>query len=410
MMRRILLTATIGLLCLLVVVIPRFAGAQQEQICFITVPGVTNCVQGRFAQFWRENGNLEVFGFPVSGELVETVDGVPRTVQYFERARFEYHPENAAPFDVLLGRLGALRLEQQGRPWFGLPKIGGTGPDCLLSDITGQAVCGEFLAYFRARGIEFDGVPGTSIDESVALFGLPLSAPSMELNSNGVPVLTQWFERARFELQPENPPGFRVLLGLVGSETYLAALPAAPATTSTLPPTLTPRPTDDDDDDDDEFISRQGTISNLNATSNRFTLNAERAFNIEYGRYTNFVHQDGSAASERNLDNGSTVFVRGATRRNYTIRASTIIIGGRGTPTEPTSAPPTSAPPTDAPPTDAPPTTGPYPAQEETVAPAQEETVAPNEVPSTIPEAPDEAPSAEAAPLAEVAPPAEESF
>jgi len=28
------------------------------------------------------------------------------SVQYFERARFEYHPENAAPYTVLLGLLG----------------------------------------------------------------------------------------------------------------------------------------------------------------------------------------------------------------------------------------------------------------------------------------------------------------
>jgi hypothetical protein len=27
-------------------------------------------------------------------------------VQYFERARFEYHPENPAPYDILLGQFG----------------------------------------------------------------------------------------------------------------------------------------------------------------------------------------------------------------------------------------------------------------------------------------------------------------
>jgi hypothetical protein len=27
-------------------------------------------------------------------------------VQYFERARFEHHPENAPPYDVLLGQFG----------------------------------------------------------------------------------------------------------------------------------------------------------------------------------------------------------------------------------------------------------------------------------------------------------------
>ena len=43
------------------------------------------------------------FGFPVTNELL--IDG--RTVQYTERARFELHSENAPPYNVLLGRLGA---------------------------------------------------------------------------------------------------------------------------------------------------------------------------------------------------------------------------------------------------------------------------------------------------------------
>jgi hypothetical protein len=40
----------------------------------------------------------------------------------------------------------------------------------------------------------------------------------METNAAGDTVLTQWFERARMEWHPNNPPGFRVLLGLLGSE------------------------------------------------------------------------------------------------------------------------------------------------------------------------------------------------
>jgi hypothetical protein len=41
-------------------------------------------------------------------EPVETsqLDGKPYTVQYFERAVFEYHPENQPPYDVLLLQLG----------------------------------------------------------------------------------------------------------------------------------------------------------------------------------------------------------------------------------------------------------------------------------------------------------------
>ena len=38
---------------------------------------------------------------------METLDdGKSYRVQYFERARLEHHPENPAPYDVLLGQFG----------------------------------------------------------------------------------------------------------------------------------------------------------------------------------------------------------------------------------------------------------------------------------------------------------------
>ena len=56
-----------------------------------------------FKNYWDKNGGLWQFGFPISEEFVE--DGY--TVQYFERARFEFHPENAGTqFEILLGLLG----------------------------------------------------------------------------------------------------------------------------------------------------------------------------------------------------------------------------------------------------------------------------------------------------------------
>ena len=51
-------------------------------------------------------------------------------------------------------------------------------------------------------------------ERSLQLFGLPLSEPRMETNSSGDLVLTQWFERARFEFHE----GKGVLLGLLGKE------------------------------------------------------------------------------------------------------------------------------------------------------------------------------------------------
>jgi hypothetical protein len=67
-------------------------------------------VSGAFLKFWKEHGGLEIFGYPISEVLTERsrVDGKLYKVQYFERARFELHPERAGtPDEVQLGRLGA---------------------------------------------------------------------------------------------------------------------------------------------------------------------------------------------------------------------------------------------------------------------------------------------------------------
>ncbi len=68
--------------------------------------GYTVC--GKFLTYWNSHGGLAQQGYPISQEFTETSDlnGKPYTVQYFERAVFEAHPENAAPNDVLLSQLG----------------------------------------------------------------------------------------------------------------------------------------------------------------------------------------------------------------------------------------------------------------------------------------------------------------
>jgi hypothetical protein len=60
-------------------------------------------VANAFKRFWEAHNGLYNFGYPISEELSEN----RRTVQYFERARFEWHPENPEPYHVLLGHLGS---------------------------------------------------------------------------------------------------------------------------------------------------------------------------------------------------------------------------------------------------------------------------------------------------------------
>ncbi len=54
-----------------------------------------------------EAESLALFGKPISEATLETnASGATVLAQWFERARFEHHPQNAAPYDVLLGLLG----------------------------------------------------------------------------------------------------------------------------------------------------------------------------------------------------------------------------------------------------------------------------------------------------------------
>jgi hypothetical protein len=72
-----------------------------------------------FKRYWEEHGGLWQFGFPISEEFSERnpQDGKTYTVQYFERARFEWHPENAGTeYEILLGHLGRDFAEQQRVP------------------------------------------------------------------------------------------------------------------------------------------------------------------------------------------------------------------------------------------------------------------------------------------------------
>ena len=165
-----------------------------------------------FRQYWQTHGGLPVFGYPI--DSARQVDG--QVSQWLERARFELHPEKQAPYNVLLGRLGVEALERAGIDWRTLPKADARTAHYFRE--TGQAIAPEFWSYWSSYGLEFDGRRGSSVEESLALFGYPISAARMETNASGDHVLTQWFERARFEYHPTNPEAHRVLLGRLGAE------------------------------------------------------------------------------------------------------------------------------------------------------------------------------------------------
>lgn len=77
-------------------------------------PQTGHSVKEAFLQYWQTKGGLAAFGYPISEELPEIspADGKVYTVQYFERARLEWHPSDAGTADeVQLGLIGKQALE-----------------------------------------------------------------------------------------------------------------------------------------------------------------------------------------------------------------------------------------------------------------------------------------------------------
>ena len=155
-------------------------------------------VGGRFLAYWSSNGGLPLYGYPLTGEIRERLgDGNEYTVQYFERARFEYHPEKTDPrYQVLLGQFGR-RIHPADPPVD--PLAGAT----FFAE-TGHNLRGRFADYWRAKG-------------ALPQFGYPISEEFVETLEDGKPYTVQYFERARLEYHPENAdPRYQVLLGQFG--------------------------------------------------------------------------------------------------------------------------------------------------------------------------------------------------
>jgi hypothetical protein len=104
-----------------------------------------------FGVWWQREGGLPVFGYPISEPFYEH----GYLVQYFERARFEHHPENAGSrWEVELGHLG--RLDAERRDLLGQPAFAPVEP----LQVTLRA---DATVYTNADGAETAGsIPSTT--------------------------------------------------------------------------------------------------------------------------------------------------------------------------------------------------------------------------------------------------------
>lgn len=174
-------------------------------------PETDKTVKGKFLQYWNSHGGVTQQGFPISDELQEKsdTDGRLYTVQYFERAVFELHPENPAPNDVLLSLLGSFLYGTKYKVGAPSQQSNSTLGSVLFPQ-TGKRVGGKFLVYWQAHG-------------GVAQQGYPISDEFQEKSDiDGKIYRVQYFERAVFELHPENAAPYDVLLSQLGTFRYRA--------------------------------------------------------------------------------------------------------------------------------------------------------------------------------------------
>jgi lipoprotein-anchoring transpeptidase ErfK/SrfK len=161
-----------------------------------------------FLDAWQANGGLRTFGYPISEPLEE--DG--RIVQYFERARFERHPEHAGTqYIVQASLLGNWVTEgrRDEEPYQRLPDDTdyGDDPSRRFFPQTGHVLAYGFKNYWEQNG-------------GLYVFGYPISREFSEFNRDtGQEHTVQYFERARFEWHPEfRGTPYEVLLGRMGAE------------------------------------------------------------------------------------------------------------------------------------------------------------------------------------------------
>jgi len=169
------------------------------------------CMAGPFREYWEAHGGLAGNGYPLTGEMVERLeDGRRYQVQYFERARLEFHPEATDPaYRVQRGQFGRRILAAvPDAPTASVPARDGYAyfPE------TGHNVGPRFGAYWREHG-------------GLAQFGFPLTELFEQRLAAGNIYTVQYFERARFALHPENAAPYDLLLGQFGRRILAVTTP-----------------------------------------------------------------------------------------------------------------------------------------------------------------------------------------
>ena len=201
-------------LVLLFTLAPQSAGAQTAQRCFTET---SFCISGRIREFWEQNGGLAVFGLPIGPQQQVQIEGQPSRCNGSSARDWSCTPKMRDPTMCCWARWARIGWPQQGRDWFTFPKSR-RAADCRFFPETGHNVCGDDPGRPGAPAAWSSTADGQERGREPGAVW-PAAERCQTETSRGQGIYSvQWFERARFELHPENQPPYNVLLGRLGAE------------------------------------------------------------------------------------------------------------------------------------------------------------------------------------------------
>jgi hypothetical protein len=178
-----------ALFLVLTIVLTQWGSAHAQAADVKYFPETGHHVKGDFYRFYKNASDPQlVFGYPITEQMTSR-DG--KTVQYFQRARFELHTDLPEGQRIQLTSVGQALYQPSNQL-----KLGNTAGCDLFA--TGYSVCFAFLDFYKANG-------------GVAQFGNPISP--FEFHEN---LIVQYFEKARFEWRADRPEDQRVVLTDLG--------------------------------------------------------------------------------------------------------------------------------------------------------------------------------------------------
>jgi hypothetical protein len=202
MMRRQILTSCLIAVLIATVGTPLASVLAQSGSQELYFRETGHTVRTPFLEFFTTTGNVARYGYPITDDFVD-----PQTklvVQYFQKARLEWHPANPAPYKIQLGLLGdELGKHTPPIPVTSIPAA--SDPSCRYFSETGHTVCYLFLEYWEKGG-------------GLDMFGYPIDEYIMEDGA-----IVQYFQRAKMVWQPAKAEGERIQLAPLGEIYYKTA-------------------------------------------------------------------------------------------------------------------------------------------------------------------------------------------